>query len=89
MQSVKQCQQCGCIIAREAETDYFAYIRLKWCKQCAADVRRRQKADYMRRLRAQRREAHQLTAEQNDLLKKENELLRQAIQRLERENRRP
>ncbi len=83
MQSEKHCAQCGQIIAREAETDYFSYIRLKYCRQCAQDVHRRQKADYMRRLRAQRREAHKLTAEQNELLKQENELVRQAIQRLE------
>lgn len=83
MQSVKRCAQCGQIIAREAETDYFAYIRLKYCRPCAQDVQRQQKADYARRLRAQRREAHKLTAEQNQLLKTENELLRQAIRRLE------
>lgn len=83
MQSVKRCAQCGQIIAREAETDYFAYIRLKYCRPCAQDVQRRQKADYARRLRAERREAHKLTAEQNQLLKQENELLRQAIRRLE------
>lgn len=83
MQSVKYCQQCGRVIAREAECDFYAYIRLKWCKSCAADVHRRQNAEYMRRLRAQRREAHKLTEEQNTLLKQENDLLRQAIRRLE------
>lgn len=83
MQSVKRCAQCGAVIARELETDYFRYIRLKYCKGCAADVRRRQKADYMRRLRAQRREAHKLTADQNALLKTENDLLRQAVERLQ------
>lgn len=83
MQSFKRCEQCGQIIAREETTDYYAYIRLKYCRPCAADVHRRQNAAYMRRLRAQRREAHKLTAEQNVLLKTENELLRQAIQRLE------
>jgi endogenous inhibitor of DNA gyrase (YacG/DUF329 family) len=79
----KHCAQCGRLIARELETDYFRYIRLKYCPQCAADVRRRQKADYMRRLRAARTEQHRLEHEQNELLKTENELLRQAIRRLE------
>ena len=83
MQSVKRCAQCGAVIARELETDYFRYIRLKYCQPCAQDVQRRQKAAYMQRLRAQRREAHRLTEEQNQLLKQENELLRQAIRRLE------
>lgn len=86
MQSVKYCQQCGRVIAREAECDFYAYIRLKWCKSCAADVHRRQNAEYMRRLRAQRREAHKLTEEQNALLKQENDLLRQSIRRLIAEN---
>jgi len=83
VQSVKRCEQCGQIIAREESCDYFAYIRLKYCRPCAADVHRRQNAAYMQRLRAQRREAHKLTEEQNALLKRENELLRQAIRRLE------
>ena len=79
----KRCAQCGRLIARELETDYFRYIRLKYCPQCAADVRRRQKAAYMARLRAQRRELHALEHEQNSLLKTENELLRQRIRELE------
>lgn len=87
MNPVKYCQQCGRVIAREIDCDYFRYIRLKWCASCAADVRRRQKADYMCRLRAQRREAHRLAEEQNQLLKIENELLRDAIRRLESEKR--
>ena len=86
MNPVKRCAQCGAIIAREESTDYYAYIRLKYCKPCAQDVHRRQNAAYMRRLRAQRREAHKLTAEQNELLKQENELLRQSIRRLMHEN---
>lgn len=83
MDGVKRCAQCGRVIAYEAETDYYAYIRMKYCKPCAADVKRRQKADYARRLRAERREAHKLEREQNELLRTENELLRQAIQRLQ------
>lgn len=83
MQSVKYCQQCGRLIAKELECDYYRYIRLRYCPECAQDVHRRQKAAYMQRLRAKRREAHKLTEEQNELLKTENELLRQAIRRLE------
>lgn len=83
MAPVKRCAQCGIVIAYEQTCDYYRYIRLRYCPHCAADVRRQQKADYMRRLRAQRREAHKLTEEQNQLLKTENELLRQSIRRLE------
>ena len=83
MAPLKRCAQCGAVIAYEQTCDYYRYIRLMYCPQCAADVRRRQKADYMRRLRAARREAHKLTADQNALLKTENELLRQRIRALE------
>lgn len=84
MNPVKYCEQCGALIARELDSDYYSYIRMKYCRQCAADIHRAQNAQYMRRLRAQRREAHKLTEEQNALLKQENELLRQAIRRLQR-----
>lgn len=83
MTPVKRCAQCGAVIAYEQTCDYYRYIRLLYCPTCAADVRRRQKADYMRKLRAQRREAHKLTADQNQLLRTENELLRQRIRALE------
>ena len=83
MQPLKRCAQCGAVIAREQECDYYRYIRLKYCSECAEDVHRRQKADYMQRLRASRREAHKLTQERNELLKTENELLRQRIRQLE------
>ena len=83
MTPVKRCDQCGTVIAHEQTCDYYAYIRLKYCPGCAADVHRRQKAEYMRRLRAQRREAHKLTEDQNQLLRTENELLRQRIRQLE------
>lgn len=82
MTAVKFCKQCGRQIAQEIDCDYFRYIRLKYCAECAADVHRRQNAAYMRRLRAQRREAHKLTEEQNQLLKQENALLRESIRRL-------
>lgn len=75
MSPVKYCQQCGVVIARELDCDYYRYIRLKYCRYCAEDVHRRQTAACMERLRAQRREQHRLEHEQNQLLKTENELL--------------
>lgn len=86
MQNVKRCARCGAAIANWNTDDYFRCISVKWCARCGADVRREQTAAAMRRLRAKRREAHRLTAEQNSLLKAENELLRQAIRRLECKN---
>lgn len=87
MTPVKFCARCGCMIAKELDCDFYRYIRLRYCKQCAADVTRERKAAYMRRIRAQAKEAHKLTQEQNSLLKAENALLREAIRKLEADKR--
>lgn len=79
MQSVKYCQQCGKLIARELETDYYRYIRLKYCKQCAADIHRRQIADSMRRARAAARERREIERQLTAQTTKENELLRDIV----------
>lgn len=79
MQSVKYCQQCGRLIAREESTDFYAYIRLKYCRSCAADVHRRQVADSMRRSRAAARERRELERIQTAQTQKENELLRNIV----------
>lgn len=81
MGPVKYCQQCGAMIAQEQTCDYYRYIRLKYCPQCAADVRRRQIANSMRKARAAARERRELEREQMQLTTKENELLRQIVQR--------
>ena len=36
MQEVKHCKRCGCVIALEADSDYYSYIRIKYCDPCAA-----------------------------------------------------
>lgn len=80
---IKRCCMCGKIIADSEQSDYYAYIRLKYCRPCAAEAHRMQIAASMRKLRAEHREAHKLTEESNALLKQENALLREAIHRLE------
>lgn len=79
MMPVKYCQQCGVMIAREQECDYYAYIRLKWCRQCAADVRRRQIAESMRKARAAARERRELEKQRTAQTSQENELLREIV----------
>ena len=79
MQSVKYCQQCGRLIAREESTDFYAYIRLKYCRSCAADVHRRQIADSMRRARAAARERRELERQLTAQTTRENELLRDIV----------
>lgn len=79
MMPVKYCQQCGALIAREQECDYYAYIRLKWCRQCAADVHRRQIAASMRKARAAARERRELERQLTAQTSQENELLREIV----------
>ncbi len=79
MMPVKYCQQCGALIAREQECDYYRYIRLKWCRQCAADVHRRQIAASMRKARAAARERRELERQLTAQTSQENELLREIV----------
>lgn len=79
MTSVKYCQQCGRLIAKEQECDYFSYIRLKYCRSCAADVHRMQIAASMRRARAAARERRELERIQTEQTATENKLLRSVV----------
>lgn len=79
MPPVKYCAQCGCLIAREESTDFYAYIRLKYCRSCAADIHRRQIADSMRRARAAARERRKLEQRRTNQTTEENELLRAIV----------
>lgn len=79
MTSVKYCQQCGALIAREEECDYYRYIRVKYCRSCAAAVHRMQIAASMRKARAAARERRELERRQQQLTAKENELLREIV----------
>lgn len=81
MESVKRCAQCGRVIAYEATADFYSYIRVKYCRPCAADVHRRQIAESMRRARAKARERRELERQQQQFTAKENELLRQIVQK--------
>ena len=79
MMPVKYCQQCGALIAREQECDYYSYIRLKWCRQCAVNVRRRQIAESMRKARAAARERRELEKQLTAQTSQENDLLREIV----------
>lgn len=76
---VKYCLQCGCLIAREEECDFYRYIALKYCPQCAADVERRNNSNRMYQLRKAARERRNLERIQTAQTTKENELLRDIV----------
>ena len=41
MTEKKYCERCGKLIGDAYETDFFAYIRMKYCDECKVQVRRK------------------------------------------------
>ena len=85
MTEKKYCERCGKLIGDAYNTDFFAYIRMKYCSECKVNVKREQDALRMKRLRRETREINKARKEQLELLKEENEMLRLQIIRM-REN---
>ena len=81
----KYCERCGKLIGDAYETDFFAYIRMKYCDECKVQVRREKNAQRMKDFRRKNREINKAKNEQLELLKEENEMLRLQIIRM-REN---
>ena len=74
---------CGVPIAREGETDWYKYIRVKYCPVCREDVHRQQKAASKRRTRQAVRKAKKEARARAIAAKAENDQLRALL----RENR--
>ena len=85
MTEKKYCERCGKLIGDAYETDFFAYIRMKYCDECKIQVRREKNAQRMKELRRKTREINKAKSEQLELLREENEMLRLQIIRM-REN---
>ena len=79
MTEKKYCERCGKLIGDAYETDFFAYIRMKYCFDCKVQVRREKNAQRMRDLRKKTREINKAKSEQLALLREENEMLRRRI----------
>ena len=79
MTEIKKCERCGKFIGDAYETNYFAYIRMKYCSDCKIQVKREQDAQRMRDLRRKTREINKAKSEQLALLREENEMLRRRI----------
>ena len=79
MTEIKKCERCGELIGDAYETNYFAYIRMKYCSDCKIQVKREQDAQRMRDLRRKTREINKAKGEQMALLREENEMLRRRI----------
>lgn len=83
MEEIKRCAICGVPIAREGETDWYKYIRVKYCPVCREDVHRQQKAASKRRTRQAVRKAKKEARARVIAAKAENDQLRALL----RENR--
>lgn len=78
----KYCQVCNKLISNIDQSDFYSFIRIKYCDNCRAEVKRQQT---LARVHALRQRKKQIEIERNtqlELLKQENELLRQNIIRL-------
>lgn len=78
----KYCQVCNKLICNIEQSDFYSFIRIKYCDTCRQEVKRQQT---LKRVHALRERKKQIEIERNtqlELLKQENELLRQNIIRL-------
>ncbi len=82
MNNVKMCIRCNAAIISNLHSenaDYYRHLRVKYCDQCREIVKREQTARRVKALRERKKEKDELT-------KTENELLRERLQIMEREN---
>ena len=78
----KYCEVCNKLICNIDQSDFYSFIRIKYCDNCRTEVKRKQT---LARVHALRQRKKQIDIERNtqlELLKQENELLRQNIIRL-------
>lgn len=79
MTDKKYCQCCGILISDLATADYYSHIRIKYCSTCKvtmSDIHNRQR---QREYRQRQKQIRQLKDDRIELLRKENELLRQRL----------
>lgn len=82
--SKKYCEMCGTLISDldDPRTDYFAHIARRYCPTCAKTAERMHLNARVKRWRERKRKKDAFRDEQLELLRQENELLRQRITEL-------
>ena len=85
MRKYKLCERCGLIISDIDTDDYFRHLSVKYCDRCRDIVQREKTAARVANLRKRKKEKDKYRDEQLELLKQENELLRQRIIQLRAE----
>lgn len=80
----KFCEMCGALIGdlNDPHTDYYAFIARRYCPTCAKTAERMHLNARVKAWRARKRQKDAYRDEQLELLKQENELLRERITEL-------
>lgn len=85
MRKFKLCERCGLIISNIDTDDFYRHLSVKYCDTCRVKVQREKTAARVAELRKRKKEKDKYRDEQLELLKQENELLRQKIIQLREE----
>lgn len=87
MTEKKYCLFCGVLISdlNDPECNFYRHIRLKYCDSCRSMVERFQNCNRGSNLRQRKKQKEKFRDEQLELLRNENELLRENIRQLREE----
>lgn len=75
----KFCKRCGTMISDINNTDWYRHMSVKYCSVCRKESDRQKTALRVYTLRQRKKEKDKFRDEQLELLKVENELLRERI----------
>lgn len=75
----KFCKRCGTMISDINNTDWYRHMSVKYCSVCRKASDRQKTALRVYKLRQRKKEKDKFRDEQLELLKVENELLRERI----------
>jgi hypothetical protein len=81
LEEKKYCQMCGVLISdlSDDRTDYYSHLAKKYCPVCRETSDHLKVAARMQRYRQRKRQLNKERETQLELLRQENELLRQKI----------
>ena len=75
MKEIKYCENCGIMISKIENSDYFSHISIRYCPDCAKKTEREKTATRVAALRRRKKIKDKFRDEQLVLLQQQNELL--------------
>ena len=85
MKEIKYCENCGLMISKIENLDYFSHISIRYCHDCAKKIEREKTAARVAALRKRKKNKDKFRDEQLVLLEQQNELLQKRIIQLREE----